>query len=193
MKSKTALTLAIVAGASLAALAGAPAWMGAGPLGASALPWRTAVAQSDTVAESQRSKTMREGAILAHFSGRRHGWRRGHASGHRDLCAGVRGRGVEDAIQLVEGIMDFTPEQAGAWQSLADALRSGGVKLDRACGDPGPGAEATAPRTLAGLEAMLAAGLEAVRGARPAFEGFYAALSDKQRRAIDDFVSRRRH
>jgi hypothetical protein len=49
----------------------------------------------------------------------------------------------------------------------------------------------TAPERIARLELMLTVGLEVVGRVRPAFDSFYAVLTDEQKKAVDALISRR--
>ena len=49
-----------------------------------------------------------------------------------------------------------------------------------------------APDALARAESLLTAGLEVVREVRPAFDRFYATLSEEQQEALDQLVNRHR-
>ena len=49
----------------------------------------------------------------------------------------------------------------------------------------------SAPERLQRFESLATTGLGILQRIRPAFDRFYATLSDKQKKAIDDVISRR--
>ena len=49
----------------------------------------------------------------------------------------------------------------------------------------------TAPERLARFETLATTGLDILQRISPAFERFYATLSDKQKKALDDLISHR--
>ena len=73
--------------------------------------------------------------------------------------------------------------------AFAEALRAASDSLEGVCADAAA-APATAPEGLALAEAALAAGTEAVRDIRPAFEALYAALDADQRASLDNLLAR---
>jgi hypothetical protein len=157
-----AATLALVAGLSLAA----PRWEAARP------------------------------AVAAMTGGHGHHYgRHGHGAGHglMHLCSERRGERLSDLVAFVESFVDFTPEQTGAWSTLTAALDAGSARIGTACAElETAGRPETAPERLARLETLLAAGLDAVREVRPAFDGFYAALDSDQQAALDRMAMHRR-
>jgi len=128
------------------------------------------------------------------------GWR-GHPHGYGGPpvgamfghCGGAQQERVDHMLGFVEGMMNFTPEQEGAWAGLAGAVRNGSQRMAETCETVAKGQEPeTAPEKLAVLEAMLSARLDMLKEVRVAFDSFYATLSDKQREALDDMMKRRR-
>lgn len=135
-------------------------------------------------------------ATKAMFGGGHHGWGRGQRGhGLMRVCRGVNGERVDYAIGFVENIMEFSPEQQTAWDELATAIRSGQKTVSDACDEvKAEGRPETAPEKLAMVEQALQTGLTTVQQVRPAFDKFYATLSDKQKKALDDLSRhRRRH
>lgn len=149
-----------------------------------------------SISSASESEGVKSGAASGMFAGGHHGWRHGGKHGGRGmahLCGAVRGEKVEHAISFVDNFMSFTTPQQQAWDELADALRAGDKRVGAACatlkdGKPPEGATAK----LAMAESFLSAGLEVVQKVRPAFDRFYGTLNDKQRKALDDLLSRRR-
>ncbi len=135
------------------------------------------------------------GAASSMFGGGHHGWRHGGRHGGRGvahLCGMVRGEKVEQAISFVDNFMTFTPPQQQAWDKLAQALRASDDRVGAACATLKDGkAPQGASAKLAMVESFLTAGLDVVRRVRPAFDGFYDTLNDKQRKSLDDLLSRR--
>lgn len=127
----------------------------------------------------------------AHFGGHHGGH---HGGGHAfmigRLCGVERGEWLDERIDLVESFVDFTPEQELAWTALKDAVRAGGERVGQACASIEPADDGPTGR-LAQVETMLAAGLDVVRGVRPAFEEFYAVLERDQQAALDRLMERR--
>jgi hypothetical protein len=98
---------------------------------------------------------------------------------------------VDGLIGFVEGYLALGPEQAEAWQRLAEALRRGQASLESACEAPEPTAgENPTTVQLAQAEALLATGLDVVRSLRPALADFYASLTGAQRAALDALLAR---
>ena len=135
--------------------------------------------------------------------GHGHGW--GHGGGHGGwgrhgrgggvamLCSDRRDRHIERGIGFVEGFANFTPEQMGPWNQLTAAIRAGSTSIGEACNEAlGAEAPQTAPEKLDRVETVMATALELVRRIRPAFDNFYAALSDKQKKALDGLVGHHR-
>ncbi len=128
----------------------------------------------------------------AHFGGHHRGWARGWR-GHPKICSDRRDRRIEDAIGFVEGFANFTPAQTERFEELAEAVRAGSASVGETCAALAEASDpVTAPQRLARLETMVAAGLGVIQRVRPAFDGFYASLDDKQKKLIDDLMSRQR-
>jgi len=120
------------------------------------------------------------------------GWHHGDRHGPGAMC-GRSGRMVERMERLV-GIMGLTDAQQAAWRDLSTTARTAADRLEATCKqakDDGD-AKATAPERLARMEAMTAAGLDALREVRPRFDAFYATLSDAQKQALDEMGPRHR-
>lgn len=140
----------------------------------------------------------RTGVGASMFNAGHSGWHRGGRHGGHGLmrvCMAARGDRLDDMIGFVENIMEFSAEQQTAWDELAAALRRGKEGVVKTCGElREEGRPETAPARLAMVETALQTGLTAVQDVRPAFDKFYATLSDKQKSALDDLAHRgRRH
>ncbi len=127
--------------------------------------------------------------------GHRHGW--GHRGHRRDparmLCSDARSDHIEAAITFAETFMAFTPEQRTAWESLTGAVRAGGEKVGKTCAETEAlRAEKTLPAKLALAEAATTTAAAVLGDVRPAFDGWYATLSDEQRNALDGLLQRRK-
>jgi len=132
------------------------------------------------------------GVAAAHWRG---GWRRGYGPGHRRgfqaICSERRNEGIEHGLAFVEGFVNFTPEQGAAWKDLGEAVRAGSATIGEKCKElKAAGMPQTAPERLARFEAMATAGLGILKRIRPAFDRFYATLSEKQKKALDGLISR---
>ena len=123
------------------------------------------------------------------------GWGRRHgdhgAGGWSRFCTGDGTARMDGLIDFVEDHLALGPEQAEAWGRLAEALRRGQASVEAACGAPEPAAgENPAAVQLAQAEALLATGLDVVRGLRPALADFYRSLTGAQRAALDALLAR---
>lgn len=123
--------------------------------------------------------------------GDRHGWR-GHHRGRGDRCERA-GRHMERHVDLIEGLMTFTPEQETAWKELKETMTSGRATLKESCEAR---KEGDRPKTvierLNRFEDAMATRLAVMRSFKPAFEKFYGTLSEKQQKSIDDLLTRKR-
>jgi hypothetical protein len=124
------------------------------------------------------------------------GWHGGHGRGHkrgmRMICSDRRNQSVENGLAFVEGFVNFTPEQEPAWKELAQSVRAGSATIGKKCEDlKDSQAPQSAPDKLAQFETMATTGLGILQQIRPAFDRFYRALSDKQKKAIDNAISHR--
>jgi hypothetical protein len=130
------------------------------------------------------------GAVAAHFRG---GWGRGgHRRGFQAICSERRNQGIEHGLAFVEGFVNFTAEQTAAWNELGEAIRAGSASIGEKCKElQAAGEPRTAPERLARFEAMATTGLGILKRIRPAFDRFYATLSDKQKKALDGLISHR--
>jgi hypothetical protein len=129
------------------------------------------------------------------FGGEHGGWHRSHAHrggrGMAALCSDRRDQKLEHGLAFVEGFVNFTPEQTTAWNELGAALREGSATIGETCAElETAGKPQTAPEKLARFEAMGATGLAVLQRVRPVFDRFYATLSEKQQKALDDLMSR---
>lgn len=141
------------------------------------------------------SSTHGDGASAgpARVAGFHHRWSHGRRGIGR-MCSHRHDAWIENTVAVVEGFVDFTPPQAEAWNRLTGALRSGNASVREVCdGLKKAGRPKTISEKLARMETMMAAGLGVVQEVRPAFDGFYAVLTDKQRKALDGLISRGRH
>ena len=119
-----------------------------------------------------------------------HGWAAsGHGEGIARFCADDRGGALDAALVYGAHALDVGDAQQAPWDAFAEALRAASDSLEGVCADAAA-APATAPEGLALAEAALAAGTEAVRDFRPAFDALYAALDADQRASLDDLLAR---
>ncbi len=122
------------------------------------------------------------------------GWRHGggHGRGMHMICTDRRDRNIEKGIAFVEGFVNFIPEQTTAWGELTQVIRAGSATIGEKCKEHEKAdMPASAPDKLARFETMATTGLAIVQRIRPAFDRFYATLSDKQKKALDDLMSHR--
>lgn len=126
---------------------------------------------------------------LAHARG--HGWRGRH---HGRFGCGSRGGRLERMTGIVEGLMEFTPEQQSAWGDLKTALNRGKTAMEEACKTMAEeDRPKSAPERLSRFERMMSTRLATLQSVRPAFEKFYGTLSEKQQAAIDNLFRHGRH
>jgi len=128
---------------------------------------------------------------MAMFGGH-HGKGRGMGGMNR-LCSDMRGERMERMIGFVESFMTFTAPQQQAWTTLTASVREGNAMVGATCDDlkGDRGKDLAAPERLARMETMMSTGLAVVQKVRPAFDGFYATLSEKQQQALDDMLQHR--
>ena len=122
------------------------------------------------------------------------GWHhgRGHARGMAMICSERRDQRIEHGLAFVEGFVNFTPEQTTAWSELTDVVRAGSASIGEKCEElEKTGMPESAPDRLQRFETLASTGLGILQRIRPAFERFYATLSDKQKKAVDDLISHR--
>ena len=134
-------------------------------------------------------------ARQVHFGGHG-GWHRGGGHGHGRgmamICSERRDERLEKVLAFVEGFVSLTPEQTTAWGELTETIRAGSATIGEKCVElEDAGTPETAPDKLARIESMATTGLTLLQRVRPAFEGFYATLSDKQKKALDDMIAHR--
>ena len=124
------------------------------------------------------------------LAGYRHGGHRGGMA--KRLCSDARDEHIEAGIAFAETFMAFTPEQRAAWDRLTAAVRAGSEKVGEACTETEAlRAEKTMPAKLALAEAATKTAAAVLGDVRPAFDAWYATLSDEQRQALDDLMKRR--
>ncbi len=130
----------------------------------------------------------------AGFRGPRHGgWHGRSAHGLAMICGDRRDRRIGQAVDLIESFVDFTAEQTEAWNKLTRAVRDSSAAVGTACeGLVEAETPRTAPERIERLELLLVVGLDVIGRVRPAFDDFYAVLTDRQKKAVDTLISHRR-
>ncbi len=132
-------------------------------------------------------------ARQVHFGGGG-GWRhgRGHGRGMAMICSDRRDERIEHSLAFVEGFVNFTPEQTTTWGELTKEVRAGSALIGEKCEElENAGIPDSTPDRLQRFESLATTGLGILQRIRPAFERFYASLSDKQKKAVDDLISHR--
>ncbi len=135
------------------------------------------------------------GKAVVTLAGYRHGGHGGRRGGmmHK-LCSDARGEHIEAGITFAETFMTFTPEQRTAWDGLTAAVRTGSEKIGETCEETKElRAERSLPSRLALAETASRTAAEVLGDVRPAFDGWYATLSDEQREALEGLMKRRGH
>lgn len=122
--------------------------------------------------------------------GEGYGWRGHHA---RD-CGARAGGHMERQVNLIEALMEFTPAQQTAWSELKTAMDAGKETMKKACeARKDQEKPKNAVERFNRFETAMSTRLEVMRSVKPAFEKFYATLSEKQQKAVDGLFSRGRH
>jgi hypothetical protein len=118
-----------------------------------------------------------------------HGWKGRH--GKRDC--GERAGPMERQINVIEGLMEFTPAQKTAWGELKTAIGSGKETMQKACeARKDQERPKNAVERLNRFEEGMSSRLAVMRSVKPSFEKFYGTLSEKQQKAIDGLFTRGR-
>ena len=137
------------------------------------------------------SPDIRQGVAAGQAAVTLAGYRHGRGGMERKLCSDARGEHIEAAITFAETFMAFTPEQRAAWDRLTGAVRAGGEKIGETCAETEAlRAEKTMPAKLALAEAATKTAAAVLGDVRPAFDAWYATLSDEQREALDGLMKR---
>ena len=137
------------------------------------------------------SPDIRQGVAAGQAAVTLAGYRHGRGGMERKLCSDARGEHIEAAITFAETFMAFTPEQRTAWDRLTGAVRAGGEKIGETCAETEAlRAEKTMPAKLALAEAATKTAAAVLGDVRPAFDAWYATLSDEQREALDGLMKR---
>jgi hypothetical protein len=114
---------------------------------------------------------------------------RGYGPGHGGMMGGSamcnpRAAGFAAwRIGAIEEIVRPTEAQRATLDALKQASATAADAMAAACPQDLP---ATSPARLAAMEKRLDAMLQAVKTVRPAFDAFYAGLSDEQKRRLDE-------
>ncbi len=92
-------------------------------------------------------------------------------------------------VAAIEEIVKPTEAQRPALDALKQASSKAADVVTAACREDYP---ATSPARLEAMEKRLDAMLQAVKTVRPAFDAFYAGLTDEQKRRLDEVSPARR-
>jgi hypothetical protein len=95
---------------------------------------------------------------------------------------------IEGRLAFLRAELGISDAQRDAWERYAQAIRAAAAR-DRDARAAAPGAEGGAAARLAREEAVLAASLERVRAVRAALDALLPALTDAQRRALDQLLA----
>jgi LTXXQ motif family protein len=107
---------------------------------------------------------------------------RGYGPGVGAMCS-PRAAGLAAwRIGAIEEVVRPTEAQRAALDAFKEASAKAADAITAACPQDYP---ATSPARLEAMEKRLDAMLQAVRTVRPAFDAFYAVLSDEQKRRLD--------
>lgn len=117
---------------------------------------------------------------------------RGDGHGWRGRDCGARAGGyMERQVNVIEGLMAFTPEQKTAWTELKTAMDAGKETIKKSCeARKDQEKPKNAVERFNRFETAMSTRLEIMRSVKPSFEKFYATLSEKQQKAVDGLFSR---
>lgn len=118
-------------------------------------------------------------------------------SGRGMFCRGNSAEMADIMLVRIEHRLKVTDEQKQAFDSFKDATRTAVVKLSEGCPegrgrrnasdeDAGERKRPTPVERLAMRQERLESSLEALKTYRPAAEAFYAALSDEQKKTLNE-------
>lgn len=125
------------------------------------------------------------------FCSRRHRNRGNESRSRHDHQSALDPDQVERVIGFARDHLRIAPDQFEAWGNFVDAVRTGAEEVHSArTATPLSGDIPVAPARLAHMETVAAAGAEALRRVRPAFEGLYAALDREQRSVLERLTGR---
>jgi hypothetical protein len=114
------------------------------------------------------------------------GMMRGHGmwgpGGSGRFCSPSMAGFAEWRIDQIERLVKPNETQRKALEELRTASAKGAEMIAAACPRQVP---ATTPERLAVMEQRMEAMLQAIKTTRPAFEAFYATLSEEQRQRLD--------
>lgn len=123
---------------------------------------------------------------------RSHAAHRGVATGDiaEALCRHSAVDRLADLGPHVDAWLDLDERQAAAWDDVERAIVTGLTGVRDACDAASRGGETkTARDRLARAERLAAAGTDALRGIRPAFDEFYESLDAAQRERLDAAIA----
>jgi len=108
------------------------------------------------------------------------------------LCQPQRDAMIAGAIAYGEKRLEITPEQMTAWTKLTASLNAAGARVAQSCeAAKAEGRPETSAERLTFLETRMTEGLAIVQDVRPAYDGFYATLTDAQKKTLEDLLSHR--
>ena len=115
---------------------------------------------------------------------------RGEGHGGRD-CGARAGGYMERQVNVIEGLMEFSPAQKAAWTELKTAMDAGKETMKKACeARKDQEKPKNAVERFDRFETAMSTRLEIMRSIKPSFEKFYATLSEKQQKAVDGLFAR---
>lgn len=173
---------ALLAGGAIAAMTAATAVSVSAAPGDGATGSNPAFAQRPYHGQLHKVRGERDGW-------RHHGW--GRHGPRRGYCGPRAGGFMERRMDVIQGLMEFTPPQKTAWNDLKSAIKSGQETLQKACDARKDQKRPTnAVERFSRIEQSMSTRLEVMHKVKPAFEKFYGSLSKKQQKAIDDMFAR---
>ena len=166
-------------------------------LAGSAIAAMTAVSVATVAAAPGASPAGDDAAAKRPFHGQMHkvrgegpGWRH-HGGPRGNECGPRAGSPMQRQINVIEGLMEFTPEQKTAWDELKSTIKTGQESLQKACEAR---KDADRPKNAVErfnrIEESMSTRLAVMRSVKPAFEKFYGTLSEKQQKAVDGMFTR---
>ncbi len=114
-----------------------------------------------------------------------------HRGPRRGECGPRAGGFMERRLDVIQGLMSFTPEQKTAFADLKSAIKSSQESMQKACETRKDEKRPTnAVERFNRIEASMTTRLAAMRTMKPALEKFYGSLDAKQKKAFDEMFTR---
>jgi hypothetical protein len=108
------------------------------------------------------------------------------------LCQPHGDARIAGVIAYGEKRLEITPDQMATWGKLSTALSAAGTRVAESCEKAkAEGRPENSTERLAFLETRMSEGLAIVQDVRPAYDAFYATLSEAQQKTLEDMLTHR--